>query len=107
MNASLDLVSALDPGECHLVEEGFISVVRHGPCQTQAFDRFLLILGCRHSPPPQYPDQQRLVLFFIIAIGVLLPHAKELLLRATVRRCCVFRRHQAAPPQNNARAGPP
>jgi hypothetical protein len=53
MNASLDLVRALDPGERHLVEEGFISVVRHGPCQTQAFDRFPLILGCPHSRTPQ------------------------------------------------------
>jgi hypothetical protein len=30
MNAScLDLVRALDPSECHLVEEGFVSVVPH------------------------------------------------------------------------------
>jgi hypothetical protein len=60
MNAScLDLVRALDPGECHLVEEGLVSVVTHDPRQTQAFDRFLLILGYRHAPPPQYTDQQR------------------------------------------------
>ena len=62
MNAScLDLVRALDPGECHLVEEGLVSVVTHDPRQTQAFDRFLLILGYRHAPPPQYTDQQRLI----------------------------------------------
>ena len=32
-----------------------------GPSQTQAFDRFLLIRGYRHAPPPQYTDQQRLI----------------------------------------------
>jgi hypothetical protein len=34
---SLDLVRTLNPGECHLVEEGFVGVVTHDPCQTEAF----------------------------------------------------------------------
>jgi hypothetical protein len=58
----LDLVRALDPGECHLVEEGFVGVVTHDARQTQAFDGLLLtLLGYRHVPPPQYTDQQRLI----------------------------------------------
>jgi hypothetical protein len=56
----LDLVRTLDPGECHLAEEGFVGVVTHDPRQTQAFERFLLILY-RHPQPPQYTDQQRLI----------------------------------------------
>jgi hypothetical protein len=56
----LNLVRTLDPGECHLAEEGFVGVVTHDPRQTQAFERFLLILY-RHPPPPQYTDQQRLI----------------------------------------------
>ena len=49
------LVRALDPGECHLVEEGLVSVVTHDPRQTQALGCFF----CSHSsavgipaPPP-------------------------------------------------------
>jgi hypothetical protein len=44
MNASLDLVRALDPGECHLVEQGFVGAVLHDLRKPQAFDRFLLTL---------------------------------------------------------------
>jgi hypothetical protein len=57
----LDLIRTLDPGECHLVEEGFVGVVTNDPRQTQAFDGSLLILGYRHAPPPQYTDHQRLI----------------------------------------------
>jgi hypothetical protein len=60
---SLDLVRTLDPGEGHLVEEGFVGVVTHDPCQTETFDRFLLIL-LGHAPPPQFTDQQRQIGFW-------------------------------------------
>jgi hypothetical protein len=43
-----------------LAEEGFVGVVTHDPRQTEAFDRFLLIL-LGHAPPPQFTDQQRLI----------------------------------------------
>jgi hypothetical protein len=50
--AGFQLVRALDPGECHLVEEGFVGVVTHRLRQPQAFGCFLFTLfSCRHNRP--------------------------------------------------------
>ena len=49
----LDLVRALDPGECDLVEEGCVGFVTHDLRQTQAFYGLTLtLLGHRLPPHP-------------------------------------------------------
>ena len=60
MNAScLDLVRALDPSECHLVEEGFVSVVPHDPARRRQSTAFCSYSDIAMSRPPKCTDQQR------------------------------------------------